>query len=124
MSGTAVFDENSQQQTTTCQIIFVLFVFAFALGGWQLDRRIVIFHLAFKNFHVSKMNVEKLRQSSQFRLLSIINAIAPEIPKDLVIDELCMKQLDLIAGATLLRWNIYAYLLRSLQIINWMILFQ
>ena len=63
----------------------------------------MIFHLAFKNFHVSKMNVEKLRQSSQFRLLSIINAIAPEIPKDLVIDELCMKQLDLIAGATLLR---------------------
>jgi hypothetical protein len=65
------------------------------------------------------MDVEKLRQSSQFRLLSIINAITPStIPKDLVIDELCMKQLDLIAGASLLRYNIQTLPLHNYMNLN------
>lgn len=50
------------------------------------------------------MNVEKLRQSSQFRLFNLITSVAPSsVQKDLVIHESLMKPLDQVAGARLLR---------------------
>jgi len=54
------------------------------------------------------MDVERLRQSSQFRLLSLISQIAPvSVLKDLVIHEDLMKPLDQVAGARLLRYHLY-----------------
>ena len=50
------------------------------------------------------MDIENLRQSSQFRLLSLLTKIAPNgVLKDLVIHEDLMKPIDLVSGARLLR---------------------
>lgn len=52
------------------------------------------------------MDVENLRQSSQLRLLNLINKIAPtDVQKDLVIHEDLMKPIDQVAGARLLRYS-------------------
>ncbi len=51
------------------------------------------------------MDIENLRQSSQFRLLSLLTKIAPNnVQKDLVIHEDLMKPIDLVSGARLLRY--------------------
>ncbi|XP_057364499.1 vacuolar protein sorting-associated protein 33B-like [Daphnia carinata] len=50
------------------------------------------------------MDLGNLRQSSQFRLLSLLTKIAPnDVLKDLVIHEDLMKPIDLVSGARLLR---------------------
>ncbi len=51
-----------------------------------------------------KMNTEKLRQSSQYRLLSLLSSINAGGPKDLVIHEDLMKPLDQVVGARKLRF--------------------
>ena len=50
------------------------------------------------------MNTEKLRQSSQYRLLSLLSSINAGGPKDLVIHEDLMKPLDQVVGARKLRF--------------------
>ena len=50
------------------------------------------------------MDIEELRHSSQFRLLSLLSSISSNSErKDLVIHEDLMKPIDQIAGARLLR---------------------
>ena len=50
------------------------------------------------------MDVERLRQSSQFRLLNLITNIAPSsVLKDLAIHPNLFRTLDQVAGARILR---------------------
>lgn len=67
------------------------------------------------------MDVGNLRQSSQFRLLTLLTKIAPsDVRKDLVIHENLMKPIDLVSGARLLRYfvlQIYTFKKSSIPIL-------